>query len=207
MKFMSGKQNQIGMAFLGVSSSLTRPTFFRLTEQPRFPTMTKNHVHQFYHSCIYNKEDTKKAFQRYVEVSGTIEKEEVEPIHQKFCIFPTPTLFFIKPLCFVFLTSSIHCYHYNHHQLRAAAPECFGIRDPLLPEIQHIYDAAYDFFIVFYDDQKIFPLFPIHAKNFSFLIAGAWSHCRNSRVKAIESSRIDFKSRIFRTSLSATPLR
>lgn len=49
-------------------SSLTITTFFRLTKQPRFPKMTKNHVHQFYHSCIYNKEDTKKAFQKYVEV-------------------------------------------------------------------------------------------------------------------------------------------
>lgn len=42
---------------------------FRMIKQPRFPKMTKNHVHQFYHACIYNIEDTKKAFHRYVEVS------------------------------------------------------------------------------------------------------------------------------------------
>lgn len=45
-----------------------RLTFCRLIKQPRYPKMTKNHVHQFYHSCIYDKEDTKKAFQKYVEV-------------------------------------------------------------------------------------------------------------------------------------------
>lgn len=64
-----------------------------LQNQPRFPKMTKNHVHQFYHSCYYNKEETKKAFQRYVE-------------------------------------------------LRASAPECFGIRDPLLPAMQNVYTAT-----------------------------------------------------------------
>jgi len=64
-----------------------------LNKQPRFPKMTKNHVHQFYHACIYDKEETKKAFNRYVE-------------------------------------------------LRASAPDCFGIRDPLLPEIQFIYNAS-----------------------------------------------------------------
>jgi hypothetical protein len=39
-----------------------------MVQQPRFPRMTKNHVHQFYHACIYNKDDTKKAFNRYCEV-------------------------------------------------------------------------------------------------------------------------------------------
>lgn len=42
--------------------------YFRMIKQPRYPTMTRNHVHQFYHACIYDKEETKKAFQRYVEV-------------------------------------------------------------------------------------------------------------------------------------------
>ena len=49
----------------------------RMIKQPRFPTMTKNHVHQFYHACIYDKEETKKAFHRYVEVrklSSSLEK-------------------------------------------------------------------------------------------------------------------------------------
>lgn len=41
---------------------------FRMIKQPRFPKMTKNHVHQFYHACIYDKDETKKAFNRYVEV-------------------------------------------------------------------------------------------------------------------------------------------
>lgn len=39
-----------------------------LCEEPRFPKMSKNHVHQFYHACLYNIEETKKAFHRYVEV-------------------------------------------------------------------------------------------------------------------------------------------
>lgn len=43
-----------------------------MIKQPRFPVMTRNHAHQFYHACIYDKEDTKKAFNRYVEVRPTI---------------------------------------------------------------------------------------------------------------------------------------
>lgn len=44
---------------------------FRMIRQPRFPKMTRNHVHQFYHACIYDKDETKKAFNRYVEVRQT----------------------------------------------------------------------------------------------------------------------------------------
>lgn len=66
---------------------------FRIQKQPRFPKMSRNHAHQFYHACLYDMENTKNAFQRYVE-------------------------------------------------LRAASPDCFGIRDPLLPAMQNIYTAA-----------------------------------------------------------------
>lgn len=57
-------KNQISFAF----KSKKHSCFFRMIKQPRFPKMTKNHVHQFYHACIYDKEETKKAFNRYVEV-------------------------------------------------------------------------------------------------------------------------------------------
>jgi hypothetical protein len=76
-------------------------TFFfislRLIKQPRFPEMTRNHVHQFYHSCLYNKDDTKKAFQRYVEVDFYL-------THQKHTLF-----LYIFPFssCYIVTVTSI----------------------------------------------------------------------------------------------------
>lgn len=53
---------------LDLEFKLIASIYFRMIQQPRFPKMTKNHVHQFYHACIYSVEETKKAFHRYVEV-------------------------------------------------------------------------------------------------------------------------------------------
>lgn len=61
-----------------INASLKFPVFFRMIKQPRFPKMTKNHVHQFYHACIYDKEDTKKAFSRYVEVRTFAASPEIQ---------------------------------------------------------------------------------------------------------------------------------
>lgn len=49
-----------------------------MVKQPRFPKMTQNHVHQFYHACIYDKEETKKAFNRYVEVRAFLYRQQNE---------------------------------------------------------------------------------------------------------------------------------
>lgn len=38
----------------------------------------------------------------------------------------------------------------HHFQLRASAPECFGIRDPLLPAMQNVYTATYVYFNITY---------------------------------------------------------
>lgn len=61
-----------------INASLNFPVFLRMIKQPRFPKMTKNHVHQFYHACIYDKEDTKKAFSRYVEVRSFAASPEIK---------------------------------------------------------------------------------------------------------------------------------
>jgi hypothetical protein len=78
-KSISGElKARFPVAFMVIKKLLPTP---RMIEQPRFPKMTRNHVHQFYHACIYNKEDTKKAFIRYVEVRGdfVIHHQKHEP--------------------------------------------------------------------------------------------------------------------------------
>lgn len=70
MNFMNGKKTFQLKNCSSFELKMTPINFFvcRVNNQPRFPRMTKNHVHQFYHSCYYNKDETKKAFQKYVEV-------------------------------------------------------------------------------------------------------------------------------------------
>lgn len=116
----------------------------RVIKQPRFPKMSKNHVHQFYHACIYDKEETKKAFNRYVEVRSWLINQCWQQTEMIRLIF----------------------------QLRASSPECFGVRDPFLPEIQHIYNITWE--------SSSDALRLAFNYLFSLRYAATWLHCQTS---------------------------
>jgi len=104
----------------------------------------------------------------------------------------------------------------HHFQLRASAPDCFGIRDPLLPAMQNVYTATYVYFNITYIkwlcstirrtalkslSHAVVVMLLLFIYLFIFILAscffliqhtichivGIWSPYQNSQMKDIES--------------------